>query len=189
MAEALRDSALPNLRSGNYTGLLQSFAGTYFTQGGAMSGMLFGQYTDNDAEQMANQYLGKNDSCIPVDGNHNGSNYKACRAARAMKAKALKDMEGMMTEAQNRTGEIQKLVAKSKTPGLQPGQLQQMAIEMMGMQALLQNDLAKLQLTIEMYKQREKLYEQEQEDSAVAFLNGDGKTSVSVEDAFASLMN
>ena len=180
---------LEDLRSGNYMGLLQSFAGTYFTQGGAMSGMIFGQYADNEAEQLATQYLGKNDSCIPVDGDNNGSNYKACRAARAMKAKALKDMQTMLSEAQNRTTEIQKLVAKSKASNITPGQLQQMAIEMMGMQALLQNDLAKLQLTIEMYKQREKLYEQEQEDSAVAFLNGDGKTSVSVESAFSGILN
>ena len=126
---------------------------------------------------------------IAEDGNHNGSNYKACRAARAMKAKAMQDMQTMLSEAQNRTTEIQKLVAESKGSNITPGRLQQMAIEMMGMQALLQNDLAKLQLTIEMYKQREKLYEQEQEDSAVAFLNGDGNTSVSVKDAFAGLMN
>lgn len=180
---------LDDLRSGNYMGLLQSFSGTYFTQGGAMSGMLFGSYSDNDAEQLANQYLGKNQGCIAVDGDNNGSNYKACRAARALKAKALKEMENMMTEAKNRSGEIQKLVAKSKGSGHTPGELQQMAIEMMGMQALLQNDLAKLQLTIEMYKQREKLYEQEQEDSAIAFLNGDGKTSVSVESAFSGFLN
>ena len=169
--------------------LLQNFAGTYFTQGGAMSGMMFGTYADGEAEQLANQYLGKNDSCIPVDGDNNGSNYNACRAARAMKAQAMKDLENMMTEAKLRTVDIQKLVAKSKTANITPGQLQQMTIEMMGLQAMLQNDLAKLQLTIEIYKQREKLYEQEQEDSAVAFLNGDGKTSVSVESAFSGILN
>lgn len=92
----------------------------------------------------------------------------------------------MLKDAQKRTDEIQKLVASSRSKGIEAGVLQQKAIEMMGLQALLQNDLAKLQLTIEMHKQRQKLFEQEQQDQAQAALRGNGK-SVSLENVLNGL--
>lgn len=178
---------LEDLRSGNYAGLLQSFAGDYFTEGGAISGMLFGTYGGTDTEAAAKKYLGEANACATgVEGEENTANYKACTASRNMQAQAMQDMEKMLKDANKRTEEIQKLVASSRTKGMEAGVLQQKAIEMMGLQALLQNDLAKLQLTIEMHKQREKLYAQEQVDQAMAVLKGDGK-AVSLESVLNGL--
>ena len=64
--------------------------------------------------------------------------------------------------------------------------MQQKAIEMMGLQAMLQNDLAKLQLTIEMHKQRQKLFELEQQDQAQAALQGNGE-AVSLKSVLSRL--
>ena len=56
----------------------------------------------------------------------------------------------------------------------------------MGMQAMLQNDLAKLQLTLEMHKRRQELYQQEQRDLANAVINGNGK-AISLEGVLGGL--
>lgn len=160
-----------DLRSGNYSGLITKLLDTYAVQGGALSGMVFGKYSEGDAES----YLGKNNACEGVEGSEGGANAKACRSARNMQAKAMKDMEQLMKHAKDRTDQIEKLVKESQAANITPGQLQQKTIEMMGLQALLQNDLAKLQLTLEMHKQRQELYKQEQADSAAAIMKGNGK--------------
>ena len=179
---------LNDLRSGNYVGLLQNLAGTYFTQGGAMSGMLFGTYGDADGDSAAKQFLGdKHNACSNgVKGEENTVNFKACNAARNLQAKSMQDMKVILGEAQLRTKKIQELINESKRDGIKPGELQQKQIEMMGMQAMLQNDLAKLQLTLEMHKRRQELYQQEQRDLANAVINGNGK-AISLEGVLGGL--
>lgn len=164
-----------NLRSGNYFGLITDIGGKYFTQGGTIAGISFGTYSDADGEKAAEKYLGKNDSCAANEENgQDSANYKACRAARNRKAQSMAEMEEMMHNAEKRTTQIQKLISAISTKR-SAGELQQAQLEMQGLQALLQNDLAKIQLTLKMQEQREVLYKQEQKDHAANIMQGNGK--------------
>lgn len=163
-----------NLRSGNYFGLITDIGGKYFTQGGTIAGISFGSYSDQNSEKAAKKYLGENDGCMKLEGKEESTEYKACRASRNRKAQAMAEMDEMMKNAEKRTVQIQKLITAISNKR-SAGELQQAQLEMQGLQALLQNDLAKIQLTLKMQEQREKLYQQEQMDAASLRMQGNNK--------------
>lgn len=122
----------------------------------------------------ANKYLGEQTSQCAKMGSGNNPNYQACIAQRNMKAGALQEMQSLLKGVETRSQQINTLLAAASKGSKTPGQMQAYQFQIATIQAQIQNDLARMQLSIAVYKQREELYRQQQRDSARKLLTSGG---------------
>lgn len=122
----------------------------------------------------ANKYLGEQTSQCTKTGSGNNPNYQACIAQRNMKAGALQEMQSLLKGVEVRSQQINTLLAAASKGTKTPGQMQAYQFQISTIQAQIQNDLARMQLSIAVYKQREELYRQQQRDSARKLLTSGG---------------
>lgn len=168
------DTQIQQVKAGNIGGLMTGLV----TSGLSVAGQGYGNYGSGTA---AKTYLSDKGQCINGSKNDNNSNYQACLAAREHRAGSLQEMQRMLTTIETRETEIRNLLSKV-TRGIDPGELQTYLFQMNGLQAQIQNDMARLQLSLAIYKQREVLYQQQQADSAKTMMRGNNQP-VSLRDA------
>lgn len=89
----------------------------------------------------------------------NQMHYRACQGLRNLRLKTLEQSEGLLRVIQQRRTQIGELISASRSVESQSGQLQRHQFELQGLQAQIQNDALQLQVLMDGYKQREKMYE------------------------------
>lgn len=89
----------------------------------------------------------------------NQGHYRACQGLRNLRLKTQEQSEGLLRVIQQRRTQIGELISASRGVESQSGQLQRHQFELQGLQAQIQNDALQLQVLMDGYKQREKMYE------------------------------
>lgn len=89
----------------------------------------------------------------------NASHFRACQGLRSLRLKTLEQSEGLLRVIQQRRTQITELIRNARGAPGEAGQLQRYQFELQGVQAQIQNDAMQLQVLMDGYKQREKMYE------------------------------
>lgn len=92
------------------------------------------------------------------DRDLNQSHYLACQGLRNLRLKTLEQSEGVLRVIQQRRTQITDLIRDARGV-TEAGRLQRHQFELQGLQAQIQNDALQLQVLMDGYKQREKMYE------------------------------
>ncbi|WP_434779725.1 type IV secretion system protein [Neisseria sp. Ec49-e6-T10] len=164
------------LKSQNYGALLQPLMVT--------AGALLGAEAGTD-DASAKKFLGEDDnSCGLPNG---GDYYKTCVKERNIRAERLTEMEKLLKSFDKRQEELTALTKKWSAK-MEPGEMQSLQFKISSLQAQIQNDMARMQLSMAMYKQREELMSQKRADAGFKAIygNGDGKP-VDMDKALSAL--
>ncbi|MDO8906031.1 hypothetical protein [Hydrogenophaga sp.] len=89
----------------------------------------------------------------------NEKHFKACQGLRNLRLKTLEQSEGLLEIIHRRRERITALIRTARGASTEAGQLQRYQFELQGVQAQIQNDAMQLQVLMDGYKQREKMYE------------------------------
>jgi len=103
------------------------------------------------------RYITTQEDC--GDEQLNQGHYRACQGLRNLRLKTLEQGEGLLRVIQQRRTQIGSLIQSSRGATERAGQLQRHQFELQGLQAQIQNDALQLQILMDGYKQREKMYE------------------------------
>lgn len=152
------------LMSGNITQLLTGLGVNGTRAAAATSNGSFGKAAED-------AYMLNKDACGPSS---NGGYYNACLSARRMRAQTLMEMDTIMKGVEQRSTQINQLLNNGKN-SLTAGKMQSLQYRMAGLQALLQNDLARLQVSIAIHKQKVEMYEQQMREERHNSFYGNGK--------------
>lgn len=93
------------------------------------------------------------------DDQLNPSHFSACQGLRNLRLKTLEQSEGILRIIQRRRTQITGLIRIAREATAEAGRLQRHQFELQGLQAQIQNDALQLQVLMDGYKQREKMYE------------------------------
>lgn len=103
-------------------------------------------------------------------------NYNACAYERAMKVVTLNEMIKIFEHMDKRSEKIAELMGAFEDDGeMTPGKLQAFQFQMAYYQAQTQQDIVRLQLSLDIHKQRVEIYKQQQIDTASAMMRGNNK--------------
>lgn len=117
------------------------------------------------------KYLGKGDYC-----RGDGQSYANCMAIRHTKAAMLAELENMLKQTDVRVQYVNQLITRSRQSGLTSGQMQTLQAQISAYQTLIHTDAMRMNATLEIYKQRLSLYQQQQKDYTNRMLYGSGAT-------------
>lgn len=112
--------------------------------------------TDTDKQK----YIGTEESCGDPLGNQ--THYRACVGLRNLRIQTLKQSQAILTNLDKRRTQIVDLIEGSRSVSTEAGQLARYQFELQGLQALMQTDSMQLQVLMDGYRERAKLYEQQQ---------------------------
>lgn len=114
------------------------------------------ELTDSDKQK----YIGTEESCGDPLGNQ--THYRACVGLRNLRIQTLKQSQAILTNLDKRRKQIVDLIEGSRGVSTEAGQLARYQFELQGLQALMQTDSMQLQVLMDGYRERAKLYEQQQ---------------------------
>jgi hypothetical protein len=103
------------------------------------------------------KFIGTEEDC--GDSKLNPKHAIACQGLRNLRLKTLEQSEAMLGSIKKRREDISALVSASRGSENSAGRLQRYQFELQGLQAQMQNDAMQLQVLMDGYKQREKIYE------------------------------
>lgn len=103
------------------------------------------------------RYITTQEDC--GDRQLNERHYVACQGLRNLRLKTLEQSEAFLEVIGDRRDAINRLIQNARNVSTEAGQLQRYQFELQGLQALIQNDAMRLQVLMDGYKQREKMYE------------------------------
>ncbi|WP_026182831.1 type IV secretion system protein [Leeia oryzae] len=129
--------------------------------------------TEAGSGEATQKYLYKNSPCQTTAQMNNGATAKGCEAVRNLQATMMYDLQKQLLMVQKHEAAVESLLAAGST--VSPGEMQVLQIRLAAYNGILQADLAKIHLSIEMYKQRMALYKQQQIDSVQDIARGNGK--------------
>lgn len=123
-------------------------------------------------QEAVTKYLGSGEYC-----RGSGQSYANCIAIRNTKAAMLSDLESMLKQTDVRVQYVNQLLQRTRQGGLTGGQLQTLLAQISAYQTLIQTDAIRMNTTLEIYKQRLSLYQQQQRDYTNRMLYGGGGTT------------
>jgi len=103
------------------------------------------------------RYITTQEDC--GDQRLNEKHYFACQGLRNLRLKTLEQSEALLEVIGRRRDAINQLIQNARNVSTEAGRLQRHQFELQGLQALIQNDAMHLQVLMDGYKQREKMYE------------------------------
>ncbi|MBA4263875.1 MAG: hypothetical protein C0453_02235 [Comamonadaceae bacterium] len=103
------------------------------------------------------RYITTQEDC--GDQQLNEKHYFSCQGLRNLRLKTLEQSEALLEVIGRRRDAINQLIQNARNANTEAGRLQRHQFELQGLQALIQNDAMYLQVLMDGYKQREKMYE------------------------------
>lgn len=164
-----------DLRANPFGTVLKTMGGKLPTSG-ATTLTAQGWNTTAYGKEDSPKYLSKYNPCQPGKAGNSltqGAAANACEAMRNMQAGMMNDLDKQLLMVQAHENAIENLLTQASGTK-SPGELQAIQIRLTAYNGILQADLAKIQLSMNMYQQRAELYKRQLNESIVAMAKGNG---------------
>ncbi|GAA6140856.1 hypothetical protein NBRC116584_06740 [Hydrogenophaga sp. 5NK40-0174] len=116
-----------------------------------------------ESEEELKKFIKTKPTC--GDKKANEQLYEACIGLRNMRLNTLRQAKVIFDNVKERRSQIKTLIEDSRGVNDSAGQLARYQFELQGLQALMQTDAMQLQVLMDGYKQREKMYETQQQEA------------------------